>query len=78
MAREARKSIRESFNGARKISANNRRMRAARSNLIARKKSGSPDENAYFETGKPELQITTKIQGASATSFRTLSWQQLR
>jgi hypothetical protein len=78
MAREARKSFRESVKDARKTSAKNRRMSAARSNLIARKKSGSPDENAYFDTGKPELQIRTKIQGASATSFRTLSWQQLR
>jgi hypothetical protein len=37
MAREARKSFRESFKGARKTSASNRRISAARSNLIARK-----------------------------------------
>ena len=37
IASEAKKSARESFKGARKISANRKRMSAARSNLMARK-----------------------------------------
>jgi hypothetical protein len=70
---EARKSSRDSLIGARTASAIAKRMSAAAINLIARKKSGSPEENAYLATTKPELQISMNIQGARATSRRIVT-----
>jgi hypothetical protein len=46
-----------------------KRITAARSNRIAKKKSESASSKPYLATTKPELQIRINIQGAAPTNF---------
>jgi hypothetical protein len=46
-----------------------KRIAAASSNLIARKKRESPSAKPYFATTKPELQMMVKIHGAEEATF---------
>jgi hypothetical protein len=59
-----KKSLFESFRDCPNAKVNSAKIPAAIKSLTARKKMTSELLKAYFATTKPELQITTNIQGA--------------